>query len=43
LRKWFFKKERKTHLEVEDVFPKTSFEKPLFKMKLCRNLSKGIA
>jgi hypothetical protein len=40
LRKWFLK--RKTHLAVEDVFPKTAFEKLFFKKKLCRNLSKDI-
>jgi hypothetical protein len=38
-----FRKKRKTNLEVEDVFPKTAFEKPIFKKKLCRNLNKDIA
>jgi hypothetical protein len=27
---------------VEDVFPKTAFEKPFFKKKLCRKLSKDL-
>jgi hypothetical protein len=34
---------RKTHLVMEDVFPKPVFENPFSKWKPCRNLNNGIA